>query len=126
MQILRRPEALPPKSALCIGAFDGLHRGHRALLQRARDGGDSLAILTFDPHPAAVLAPDRAPPRLQSCEQRSRIAEALGVDTLAELPFDNDVAALEAAGIAPLALVTLVHDGETSTATVVGDPWGVR
>jgi riboflavin kinase/FMN adenylyltransferase len=53
--------------------------------------------LTFEPHPAAVLAPDRAPPRLQSSSQRLRIARALGVDCLAEVPFNLEVAALEPA-----------------------------
>lgn len=97
MKHLRRPDALAPESALCIGAFDGLHRGHRALLQLAADHRDHIAILTFEPHPALVLAPERAPPRLQSSSQRVRVARALGVHTLAEVPFDLEVAALDAA-----------------------------
>ena len=116
MKILRRPAALPPHSALCIGAFDGLHRGHRCLLQRARDRAPRLCVLTFEPHPAAVLAPDRAPPRLQSPDQRARIAAALGVDELVELPFDRQVASMSAEAFVREYLI----DGLRPATVVVG------
>ena len=96
MQLQRQALALPPDTALCIGAFDGLHLGHRALLERATQRCSLASILTFEPHPAQVLAPERAPPQLQSPQQRARIAAALGVHTLATLPFNLEVAAIEA------------------------------
>jgi riboflavin kinase / FMN adenylyltransferase len=80
-----------------MGAFDGMHRGHQALFDRARAGTGTraVAIVTFDPHPAAVLAPDRAPKLLSSPEQRARVAAALGIDVLVLLPFDRAMASLE-------------------------------
>jgi riboflavin kinase / FMN adenylyltransferase len=77
-----------------MGAFDGLHRGHQALIERARSA-DAVALVTFDPHPAQVLAPDRAPRLLQSFEQRARVAASLGIDLLVLLPFDRAMATLE-------------------------------
>lgn len=99
MQVLRQPVPLPPGTAACIGAFDGLHLGHQALLARARalarETGAAeprVALVTFDPHPARVLAPERAPRLLQSSGQRARVCAALGVDDLVLLPFDRALA----------------------------------
>lgn len=92
MRLSRHPSQLPPGTAACIGAFDGLHLGHQALLRRARELAPRLALITFEPHPAQILAPDRAPPRLQTPGQRARVAAALGVDDLVVLPFDRALA----------------------------------
>jgi riboflavin kinase / FMN adenylyltransferase len=114
IHVQRDAEALPPGTAACMGAFDGLHRGHQALIERARTLGDRVALVTFDPHPARVLAPERAPRLLQSTTQRERVAESLGVDVLALLPFDAVMAKLPpdafverylTAGLRPHALV---------------------
>lgn len=78
-----------------MGAFDGMHRGHQALVERARARADAVALVTFDPHPAQVLHPARAPRLLQSVEQRARVAAALGIELLVLLPFDAAMAALE-------------------------------
>jgi riboflavin kinase/FMN adenylyltransferase len=86
--------ALVADTALCIGAFDGFHLGHQALLVRARELARHVAVCTFEPHPSAVLAPDRATPLLLTPAQRERTCAALGVDELALLPFDAAVAAL--------------------------------
>jgi riboflavin kinase/FMN adenylyltransferase len=94
IHVQRDAEALPPGTAACMGAFDGLHRGHQALIERARALGDRVALVTFDPHPARVLAPERAPRLLQSTTQRERVAESLGVDVLVLLPFDAAMAKL--------------------------------
>jgi riboflavin kinase/FMN adenylyltransferase len=74
-----------------MGAFDGLHRGHRSLIERARTHGDRVALVTFDPHPTAVLAPERMPPLLHAPVQRERVAAALDVSHLVLLPFDRDM-----------------------------------
>ncbi len=92
MQVLRQPVPLPPGTAACVGAFDGIHLGHQALLARARELAPRVALVTFDPHPARVLAPERAPRLLQSPGQRARVCAALGVDELVLLPFDRALA----------------------------------
>lgn len=108
------PRALPPNTAVCIGAFDGLHRGHRALFGRARELADRVALVTFDPHPSTVLAPQRAPALLTTAAQRERVCAALGIDDLVLLPFDREVAALSpdefvsrvlTSGLSPAAIV---------------------
>lgn len=116
MLVLRQPVPLPPATAACIGAFDGLHRGHQALVAHARALQPRVALVTFDPHPARVLAPDRAPALLQSPGQRARVCAALGIDALVLLPFDRTLAATSPAEFARDLLV----DGLHPTAVVVG------
>ena len=74
-----------------IGAFDGVHRGHRALLARARKEaaarGALLVVVTFDPDPSAVLAPDRAADELLCASDRAATLWALGPDALVSLDF---------------------------------------
>ena len=76
---------------LTIGNFDGLHRGHQALLrsvvERGRELGARTGVYTFDPHPRRVLDPDRAPPRLMSWEQLELGLRGAGVDFLVREPF---------------------------------------
>ncbi|MCA9689793.1 MAG: riboflavin biosynthesis protein RibF [Myxococcales bacterium] len=114
MKVLRQLVALPPDTAACVGAFDGLHRGHIALLEVAAQLAPAVALVTFDPHPAQILAPERAPPLLQSASQRERVCRELGVDVLVLLPFDRELASTEPAafvarvllsGLAPAAVV---------------------
>src|SRR5260221_749023 len=83
-------------SALTIGKFDGVHAGHRHLIRRvieaARERGLSPSVLTFDRHPACVLAPDRAPRPLLTLGQRcERMGEA-GIEQILVLPFTPQVA----------------------------------
>jgi riboflavin kinase/FMN adenylyltransferase len=85
---------------LTIGAFDGLHRGHKALIEavveRARAAGRLAAVITFHPHPAVVLAPERAPRSLTTPGDKVALLEGLGVDLVVLLPFDRQVAATPA------------------------------
>ncbi len=115
LQILREATALPVGTAACVGAFDGLHLGHRALIDRARSHGE-VALVTFDPHPQRVLAPERAPQLLLLPEQRARLAASLGVSRLVLLPFDREMAAMSAADFVQSQLV----DGLRPSAVVVG------
>lgn len=88
-------------TALTIGNFDGVHRGHQALLdalrQIAEQGGLKSALLTFDPHPLAVLRPDQPLRLLTTPRERLHLAAALGIDLGFLQPFSHAVAALEPA-----------------------------
>jgi len=87
-----------PSPAVTVGNFDGVHRGHQALVSsvvaRAREMGGVSVVLTFDPHPARVLGPGRAPAALTTLAQKEELLALLGVDRLAVLPFDAGVASL--------------------------------
>ncbi|MEP4076966.1 bifunctional riboflavin kinase/FAD synthetase [Haloferula sp.] len=79
---------------LALGVFDGVHLGHQEVIGRAvaaaRKEGGQAGVLTFDPYPLRVLAPEKAPKRLlASLDHKSRILEPLGVDFLLALPFDQ-------------------------------------
>ncbi len=82
-----------------IGNFDGLHRGHRAILERvlarARETGGSGLLVTFDPHPLAVLAPDRAPRMITTRRQKLALLEEAGLDFVLILPFTMELASVE-------------------------------
>jgi len=88
-------------ATIAIGIFDGVHRGHqqvlRSAMERAKDIGGEAWALTFEPHPLAVLAPKRLPPRLTSLEVRHRRFEALGLDGCVTLPFTRELAGLSPA-----------------------------
>lgn len=85
-------------AAVAIGAFDGVHRGHQAVIAAARDAARTLdaplAVVSFDPHPRRWFQPDAAPFRLMTPDQMARALEPLGVDRLYLLPFDAAMAAL--------------------------------
>lgn len=85
-------------TVVTIGNFDGVHLGHQHVLQQARDtaaevGVSKVVVVTFDPHPIAVLRPEHAPPTLTSIESRLRLLEAAGVDAVLVIPFDRGIAA---------------------------------
>ncbi len=91
-------------AAAAIGNFDGVHLGHRAVIDIARTEADRLgaplAAVTFEPHPRAWFAPDAPPFRLMNRAAKARRLRDLGVDLLYEVPFDADLAALTPAGFA--------------------------
>jgi len=85
------------RSVVTIGTFDGVHRGHLSLVERATSiaaqrGVRALAV-TFDPHPAAVLRPGAVPPALQSVEERIELLRVHGIDEVVVLRFDEHLAA---------------------------------
>lgn len=97
--------AAGPPSALsgavvAIGNFDGVHRGHQAVLEAARAEADRrgvpAVVLTFEPHPRDVFKPDEKVFRLTPPHVKARIAEALGFDGLVTIGFDRTLAAVPA------------------------------
>ena len=84
-------------AAVAIGAFDGVHRGHQAVIAAAREAaralGAPLGVVSFDPHPRRWFQPEAAPFRLMTPPQMARALDPLGVDRLYLLPFDADMAA---------------------------------
>jgi len=91
------PEDAAP-SAVTIGKFDGVHRGHRAVLDRlvAEAEGRRTVVVTFDRHPAAVLHPESAPEALLSVAQKTEALIDAGVDLVVVVPFTPEFAALTA------------------------------
>jgi riboflavin kinase/FMN adenylyltransferase len=85
-------------AAAALGAFDGVHRGHQAVIASARQAADRLnaplAVVSFDPHPRRFFQRDAAPFRLMTPDQMARALEPLGVDRLYLLPFDAGMAAM--------------------------------
>ena len=84
------------RPAVAVGNFDGVHRGHQALVAAAVEAAATrradAVVLTFDPHPARVVAPEAAPGALMTLDQKAAALERLGVAGLAVLPFTPEVA----------------------------------
>jgi len=107
IEVIRDWRGLPDSqrgAAAAVGAFDGVHRGHRAVIASARDAAGRLeaplAVVSFDPHPRRWFQPEAAPFRLMTSGQMARALETLGVDRLYLLPFDAGMAAMTDEGFA--------------------------
>ncbi len=103
MQIVRGLEAFPPDapaSAVALGAFDGIHLGHRAILGTAvtlaRQAHLRAVACTFDRHPMEVLQPERAPLPITTLEERLELIAETGIDTTVVIPFTRAIAGIEA------------------------------
>jgi len=111
----------PAPSVVAIGVFDGLHLGHQrviaTLLDLARQRGARATVVTFDPHPAWVLAPERAPKLIGTLAQRLEGFEALGVDVVRVVRFDPALAAESGEDFIERVLVGELH----ALSVVVGE-----
>lgn len=103
------PSTFAGGAVVTAGVFDGFHRGHEALVARAVGHGQRLGLpsvlVTFSPHPLAVLAPGAAPRQLMSLNDRVRHALSLGVDAVVVVPFTASVALQSAADFVASGLV---------------------
>lgn len=101
VEVIRGWRDLPASqkgAAVAVGAFDGVHRGHQAVIASAREAaqrlGVPLGVVSFDPHPRRLFQPEAAPFRLMTADQMARALAPLGVDRLYLIPFDREMAGM--------------------------------
>src|SRR5687767_10912569 len=99
MRVVRHPRGTPAETAIAIGNFDGVHRGHQALLARvveeARARALEAAVLTFEPLPREYFTPAEAPARLTSLPEKLAALAGNGIDTAFVQRFTSAFARLE-------------------------------
>lgn len=109
------------RTVLTIGAYDGLHHGHQAVISQVRalaaQRGARSAVVTFDRHPATVVRPESAPRLLTDHDQRMELLEATGIDVAVVLPFTADMAEESPLEFIERVLVDCLH----AECVVVGD-----
>jgi riboflavin kinase/FMN adenylyltransferase len=91
VRVTRLPDVERRDRSVAVGTFDGVHLGHRAVI----DGSDS--VLTFEPHPVSVVAPQHTPKLLTTLERKTELIASLGVQELIVIPFDAEFASRSAA-----------------------------
>ena len=118
---------LPPSArgaVIALGNFDGLHRGHQAVIAEARAIADNLSaplgIGLFRPHPYRYFRPDAPPFRLMSPELRAELLPGLGVDHLFQIPFDESLRAMTDVEF----VHRVLHQGLGAKHIVVGTDYG--
>ena len=101
------------RCVLTIGVFDGVHRGHQALIDRAvrlgREHGLPTVVTTFDPHPAEVVRPGSHPAMLVTLRRRAELVAELGVDAFLVLPFTTALSQVGAEEFVHDVLVDRLH-----------------
>ncbi len=102
MRLIRFPEDPRPgwpAPVVALGNFDGVHRGHRQILDRvcrqAAERGGTPVLVTFDPHPPRVVRPDKAPPLLMTLDQKVEACAQAGIADVAVVHFTADMARWE-------------------------------
>jgi riboflavin kinase / FMN adenylyltransferase len=90
VKVTQLPDAERRSRHVAIGVFDGVHVGHRQVIDRAD------TVLTFEPHPLRVLRPDAAPKLIMPFEIKRDVIEGLGVDELIVIPFDDEFSSIAA------------------------------
>lgn len=103
MIVFRSPEEVPSDfgpSAVAIGKFDGVHIGHRAVIDRLNEAaaasGSRSVVVTFDRNPLAILRPDRCPENVVTVDRKLELLSELGIDATLVLTFDEQLAARSA------------------------------
>lgn len=110
------------ETVVTVGNFDGVHLGHRHVVERAREvaaqhGGLPVVVVSFDPHPLSVVAPAKAPQVLTSLERRVELLADAGADAVLVLPFTPELAQLSADDFVTKVLL----EGLQARAVVVGE-----
>src|SRR3954452_22715707 len=90
MKVTWLPDVETRPRHVAVGEFDGVHLGHREVI------GGADTVLTFEPHPRQVIAPDAAPKLLTSLERKIELIAGLGVEELVVIPFDREFSSLTA------------------------------
>lgn len=102
-------EVDPAPSVVSIGFFDGVHRGHQAIIgraaERARADGVRSAVVTFDRHPMEVVSPGSQPPLLMTLARRARTLAEQDIDLVVVVPFDDELRHLSPEGFVERVLV---------------------
>lgn len=87
-----------PNSVITVGTFDGVHAGHRAIIdtvvEKANERDARSVLVTFDPHPRNIINPDAGIKLLTTLQERSEILDELGIDMMIVIPFDRDFSLL--------------------------------
>jgi riboflavin kinase/FMN adenylyltransferase len=98
-------------NVVVIGVFDGVHKGHQVLLNRAKEiaDGRSIVALTFDPHPTTVFAPDKAPAMLTTLADRVELLKIHNADQVAVMKFNEKFAAMSPDDFVETVLVKQLH-----------------
>ena len=98
-------------NVVVIGVFDGVHKGHQLLLNRAKEiaAGRSIVALTFDPHPTTVFAPDKAPTLLTTLPDRVELLKIHNADQVAVMKFNEKFAAMSPEDFVSTILVAQLH-----------------
>lgn len=120
MDVIHFPEDPRPSRwvhpVLALGNFDGVHRGHRKILDRVRrvasERGVTSVVMTFDPHPPRIVRPDKAPPLLMTTAQRLEAIEAAGVQGTAIIRFTTELSKWDPETFVRAVLVDWLHVSE--------------
>jgi riboflavin kinase/FMN adenylyltransferase len=108
VKVTHLPDVEPRPRRVAVGTFDGVHLGHREVIR------DADTVVTFEPHPATVVAPGGAPRLLTPLERKIELIEELGVQELVVIPFDSEFAGRSAQSFIDDVLVGTLHSEHVS------------